>query len=328
MLTNPNQVNRRRKIAETLMMQGSDTSPVQHPFQALARVAQGGIGGYGQYQADQQEAEGMAGANAEMARLLQGNPDNAAIMQAMSNPWATEGTGRIAGALLERNFRASEPKDPIKMGKGDVLLDPETYEPLYQPGAGGAMPVDIDEVVKLTKQMESSPGVSRFREVQPTVASMHKSLDDPASIADLDFIYGVAKILDPTSVVREGEMGLVVQSQSLGDTLTGQLNKLLNGEQALTPRVRKQLYRLARRRAEELEKQAQGEATYFQQQGGRYGMTPDYFRPLDALPEFDMNAPDPVMQSPTSQFDLMTQPQGGGGGWQMTPRGNRIRQVQ
>jgi hypothetical protein len=50
----------------------------------------------------------------------------------MDNPWISESQGRLAAALMEENFKSARPKDPIKMGEGDTLVDPNTYKPIYQ----------------------------------------------------------------------------------------------------------------------------------------------------------------------------------------------------
>lgn len=129
----PESVARRRKIAQELMTSGMDVSPVQSPWQAAGRIGQALVGGYSNYQADQQEAAGRKSAQEEMGKLLSGGgaPDNAAIMGAMNNPWATDIQGRMAGALLENNLKLAQPKDPIKMGEGDTLLSGDTYKPIY-----------------------------------------------------------------------------------------------------------------------------------------------------------------------------------------------------
>lgn len=129
----PETVARKRKFAEALLGQGIDSSPVQSPWQAVARVAQAGVGGYADYKAGQQEAEGQKGAKEEMAKLLSGSPDNAAIFGAMNNPWITDTQGRMAGALLENNLKLAAPKDPIKMGEGDTLVSGDAaHKVLYQ----------------------------------------------------------------------------------------------------------------------------------------------------------------------------------------------------
>lgn len=320
----PEQVARKRRLAEQLMGNGVDTSPVESPWQAVGRVGQAMIGGYTDYRAGQQEQAGQASAKEALAGLLaDGSPDNVAIMGAMNNPWLTDGQGRIAGMLLEENFRKSRPdwqtftdkasgdvyrwnqndadakpemffdapaapRDLETVSKGASIYDPNTGSWIAPPAPGGGpAAADLDDVAKVTKMYEGSPGISRYRTVVPSLTSMQKSLSDTSAISDLDFVYGVAKILDPESVVRESETGLVIQSQSIPDQVVGQLNKLLNGEAALTKGVRKDLFRLARRRGESLKEQAEREVQYFHNFGQGYGIAPDQFRPLDTLPYYD-----------------------------------------
>jgi hypothetical protein len=51
------EIARRRRLADVLALQGTETTPVQSPWQALARVAQAGAGAYGNYQAGQMEQQ-------------------------------------------------------------------------------------------------------------------------------------------------------------------------------------------------------------------------------------------------------------------------------
>lgn len=69
----PEAINRKRQIAQALMMQGMDTSPIQSPWQGAARIAQALVGGYQGQQAEQaamklqQEQEAKAKAAQEAA---------------------------------------------------------------------------------------------------------------------------------------------------------------------------------------------------------------------------------------------------------------------
>jgi hypothetical protein len=54
------------------------------------------------------------------------------LIQALSNPWMSDAQRSVLGALLQQQLAASAPKDPIKVGQGDTILDPKTYQPLYQ----------------------------------------------------------------------------------------------------------------------------------------------------------------------------------------------------
>lgn len=349
----PDGAARRRSMAQNMLYSGMDTSPIASPWQGASRIAQALVGGYGMRKADQAEAEGREGANALMAKLLQGgdSPDNATIMEAMNNPWLSEGQGRLAAGLLEQNFKKSQPdwqtftdkntgdvyryngndpsskpevffdapaapQDLMNVPKGGALYDPNTKSWVTPPSAqGGASMADIDDVTKIVKMYDQAPGVSRYREIVPSLKSMQESLKDNSTISDLDFVYGVAKVLDPESVVRESEGQAVIASQSLPDQVVGQFNRILRGEQALTAKVRKDLYRLARRRGEQLRQQAQDEANYFHEFGAGYGVAPQQFRPVDALPEYNeamypdqTGAPHRVGRAPVMNFQTSPPP--------------------
>lgn len=65
-------VSRRRRIAEALMLKGTDTSPVQHWTQGLNRVAQALLGGYESNQIDKEEKAGQAAVAGDAALLMGG----------------------------------------------------------------------------------------------------------------------------------------------------------------------------------------------------------------------------------------------------------------
>jgi len=66
------------------------------------------------------------------ARVAQAGPNTARIaqlVQAASNPVATDGQRAIVQMLLKQEMEAAQPKQPIEVG--GVLLDPVTYEPIF-----------------------------------------------------------------------------------------------------------------------------------------------------------------------------------------------------
>jgi hypothetical protein len=115
----PQSVTRKRRLAEAMMQQGTDTSPVGHPLGALARAMQGGMAGYMSHKADTAEKEGLASVMAKM----QGGDNEGVLM----DQWATPGMSRLA----EFHMQQSQPKPPIEVG--GRLIDPETYQPVYEP---------------------------------------------------------------------------------------------------------------------------------------------------------------------------------------------------
>jgi lysozyme len=66
----PETISQQRRMAMQLMQQGQDSSPVQHWTQALARVLQGGMGGYRLSQADKQDRMMQGEGNALLGQFL------------------------------------------------------------------------------------------------------------------------------------------------------------------------------------------------------------------------------------------------------------------
>jgi len=66
--------------------------------------------------------------------------------------------------------------------------------------------------------------------------------NDPA--ADLALVIGAAKVLDPPSVVREGEVENVKKTGGIMDKYIGMINQAATGESGLTKEVRAQLWNM------------------------------------------------------------------------------------
>lgn len=279
-------VTRRRRskyaaaLGGELMKEGSSTAPTVGSgwspiIQGLSRAAMGGMGGY------------IAGRD-ERARQA-----NEAAATEAYNKFIRSGEGSI-GELMgdpdlnagQQAYLASLTKDQKPFAVGKNVYDPSTGKFITPQGPGGAALPDVDDWAKINRQYEGAPGVSRLREVQPILASMQQSINDNTAMADLDFVYGMAKILDPNSAVKEGEMGLVMSSQALPEAFVAQINKMIEGKGGLSVETRTKLYQVARRRAEQFAAQAQQEQEYFSKLGSGYGVTPEMLRAPDVLPEY------------------------------------------
>lgn len=131
-VSSPERVGRKRKLAEAMMQQGMDTSPVQHWSQALARVMQGGIGGYMEGKAARDEEAGRQAYSSKLqAALAGGTPSLAQSADLMSDPWASEGGSRLAGVLAEHAL----PKGPSykTISSGDNVYRIDESDPNSKP---------------------------------------------------------------------------------------------------------------------------------------------------------------------------------------------------
>jgi hypothetical protein len=98
----PESVAYGRKYGGGLMQQGTDASPVGHWTQALARVLQGGVGGYEVGTADAAEREGKKGvADTWQQGLKNGLPIKSIAASLMGNPWGQEQGQSLASQALQ-----------------------------------------------------------------------------------------------------------------------------------------------------------------------------------------------------------------------------------
>ena len=108
-----------------------------------------------------------------------------------------------------------------------------------------------EDIDGLRKEFAGLPVVKDFNTVKPIVEAARKAPDTPQG--DFALIYGVGKVLDPNSVVREGEMNMVIAANSPAQRVQGYLAQL-QGKGRLTPSMRKELQVILDQRAGEYEK--------------------------------------------------------------------------
>lgn len=143
----PDTISAQRRMAMQLMQQGTDASPVQHWTQALARVLQGGMGGYQMAQADKQDRMMQGEGNAlmgEFANALTGGPSPAGmpptqpqmIGQALSGEPMTpdqQGVSRFASSGLAAALPPQQPAmvpqaAPVQVADADPTVPPQVLQ--------------------------------------------------------------------------------------------------------------------------------------------------------------------------------------------------------
>lgn len=201
-VTTPQQAARKRAISEAML--GQSRSGANNWGEGLARVAQALTGTVLEGRASDAE---RAGAD-EVAALLAGlSPESgfSDISAALANPWLAEspGAAAIAQALLGENMRRSDPMygiglekaqleldrlrnpaapEPIKVG--DVLLDPVTFQPLYDGRTDTGFTL--------------SPGQQRFDALGNPIASVAQTEPDLTN-AIQNYEYLIGQGVDPAS---------------------------------------------------------------------------------------------------------------------------------
>lgn len=110
----------------------------------------------------------------------------------------------------------------------------------------------FDNVAVLRKEFDGRKEVQNFKTVLPMIAGAMRIADNPKATGanDLDLIYTFGKVMDPGSVVREGELALASNTGSFAQNLEAAVKKLQSGEK-LPPEVRHNLAEAMRRRGVE-----------------------------------------------------------------------------
>jgi hypothetical protein len=125
----------------------------------------------------------------------------------------------------------------------------------------------------LRKEFEGMESVKNYRAVQPIIQSAKKAPDN--GYGDMDLIYAVGKILDPGSVVREGELALTIAAGSPLQRMLGTSRFSIEKGGRLTPKARQQIVGMLQGRVGALEDAYNQERARFSQYAAQNGFEPD-----------------------------------------------------
>jgi hypothetical protein len=160
----------------------------------------------------------------------------------------------------------------------------------FKPIPGYKAPPDAATVTatgELSRAYETSPGVTRYRATSPSVKYLAANVDNNAAVSDIAYIYGIAKIFDPTSTVSNGEVHMTEGLASIKEVLQGYLNQKIAGGAALSPEARRQMVTLAQSVVDQYRTQAEADYNFARKQVKALGLDPDtVLKPLDT--PFDM----------------------------------------
>ena len=135
--------------------------------------------------------------------------------------------------------------NPVQVPPG---MDPVEFQKTFSKRAAeDAAGPKSDDVTSLRKEVQNLPSYKNLAQAAPIYDAMRSTADTDSKASDLNLVYGLGKIMDPGSVVREGEMVMVKNAASLPDWLVGAINGL-SGGQVLTPETRQAILREAHNR--------------------------------------------------------------------------------
>lgn len=147
----------------------------------------------------------------------------------------------------------------------------------------------------LRKEFADLPEVKKYKNAIPAYQSIVKAAKINNPQADINLIYGLAKLYDPDSVVREGEYDTIANSQSIPEWLKGQAQRLSGGGR-LTQETKGQIIQQAAIRAGAYESEVKGARTSFDKIARGRGLDP-----TNVFPEIggQLVTPEPAAAAPT-----------------------------
>jgi hypothetical protein len=164
-------------------------------------------------------------------------------------------TGQPQKGWIDPNARTVTPVAPQGAQAGPSVIpapppgvDPKIWhEEQSKRVTAQGLPAAQDDVSKLRNEIQGLPSYKNLSQAAPIYTAMSDAASKNTKASDLNLVYGLGKIMDPGSVVREGEMLMAKNTAGLSETLVGAINSL-NGGAALTPDTRIALMREAKGR--------------------------------------------------------------------------------
>jgi hypothetical protein len=111
-----------------------------------------------------------------------------------------------------------------------------------------AMPASGDAASKLRNEVQGLPSYKNIAQAAPVYKSMLEAAGRDTRAADVNMIYGMAKIMDPASVVRESEMTVAQAVATLPQQLQATVASQLQASGRLSPEVREAIMQEAHSR--------------------------------------------------------------------------------
>lgn len=172
----------------------------------------GGVNIESQYRQDPMSALRIAMSPAGAA-AMQGNPALSAMMQSMVKP-----------------DQRAEPKIMSGPGGSIYSVDPSTGRAtiLVQPEKKAAEGEKFKDPQDLRKEV--SLNIKPYSEIGDMWAKVREAGANPTAANDIALIFGYMKILDPGSVVREGEFATAQNAAGVPDRIRAAYNSAVNGQ--------------------------------------------------------------------------------------------------
>ena len=254
-------------------------------------------------------------------RGVEMTPQLAATLQALPPAEALKLLTQLdlQAAQQRGNRILSEPEARSIYGR---LYDPNKLYEITQDGTPRPVAGTIESQEPTRQQQVALEGdlrdrfgaqkpVQEFLSMGPQILAIRDGVarENPSRLNDINLTFAFAKMLDPTSVVRENEAGQIVASASVADRLSGYIARL-NGGAAFSPELRAQLLREAESRYSSARSAYNVEADAYRDLARSYGVDAGrVIPPRRDLPEARLIPGSPEAQAGQTRVSEAQRPQ-------------------
>ena len=199
-----------------------------NPNQGLIKNLQSGI--------DTRKEQGISNRTIEW---LSKQPNGAAYVEMIK-------AGNSPASVVQAYQSATTQKPRSGVEVGGKLVDPTTGNVIYDPTGGATNALSPDQLTSLNSVRDDlRTELKSFEIVKSGYNNISTFYSNPSATSDYALAVAFAKILDPGSVAREGEVAAVQNAGAKVPALGQALKNALTGEGSLTPEVRQQIAELS-----------------------------------------------------------------------------------
>jgi hypothetical protein len=158
----------------------------------------------------------------------------------------------------------------------------------------------LDDISGLRKEIQQLPSYKNIAQAAPIYKSMTNAAGRDTRAADVNMIYGLAKIMDPASVVRESEMSVAQAVATLPQYLQANVMSQIEKTGRLSPDVRQAIM-------EEAHSRVSAYKDMFDRDTGMYGgiVERNRMNRADVIPDFGAFEPyKPAQAAPAANDPL------------------------
>lgn len=179
---------------------------------------------------------------------------------------------------LKRGQPATATADWAKLNDG-TLFNQRTGETMALEGMEGGY-VDPKDMFAREKDLAAQYGgqdpVKTYQAVRNGYERVRASATENTGAGDISMIFAYMKMLDPTSVVREGEFATAETAGGAGEQIANLYNRVLSGER-LTPELRKEFLAAADKLYQESSQNLSSLNEQYTTRAGAWGVDPARF---------------------------------------------------